>query len=396
MAETTKTSALLTDVTIEGLRGVGRVELSFAPDQRVYCLFGKNGVGKTKCLEALYQFLLASNKNFARRDFHVGHFVMACLHDAAHEVTFEKPKEDNYLVALYEAGKSNRSTSQVWGAIGPASPHDFPVVFLGAGFRASLADKNVQSVASTLGTFEDRREAYIKEILRAFASGDLRSLGMQGDTHDWFIKRAQSGNRHQESQDNREVEIEAVLSMLHTIEPRIDPDPETLRIDGGNHVFLKVDGEKRELGELSSGFAALLKMIQAIIAGYAAFTNERQLQNVRGIVFIDEIDAHLHAEWQVKIIPCLMKLFPNTTFYVATHALLVLKQLKMKEAYLLKRDDDGVVRSRMIEHPNRRLFVDVLEDGMGVDLNALDDDDDQSDLKQRMLSLLQEQEEGAA
>jgi predicted ATP-binding protein involved in virulence len=184
--------------------------------------------------------------------------------------------------------------------------------------------------------------------------------------------------------------------MLHEIEPLIDPDPEeSLRIGGDGKVFLKVDGQKRELGELSSGFAALLKMVQAIVAGYAAFTNEVQLQRVRGIVFIDEIDAHLHVEWQVKIISCLKSLFPNTTFYIATHSPLVLKQLKEKEAYLLKRDDDGVVRSRTISHPNRRLFVDVLEDGLGVKLNALDDDD-QSDLKQRMLSLLQAQEKGTA
>jgi AAA15 family ATPase/GTPase len=223
-------------------------------------------------------------------------------------------------------------------------------------------------------------------------NGDLRSLGMSDDTRAWFVTRARSANPYEETRDNRKVEIDAVLSMLHDIEPRIDA--EFLAIDGSNCVFLKVEGEKRELGELSSGFAALVKMIQAIVAGYAAFTNEKQLQNVPGIVLIDEIDAHLHPEWQAKIIPCLKTLLPNTTFYVATHSPLMLVQLRDKEAYLLKRDDDGVVRSQTIRYPNRRLFIDALEDGFGVDVNKLKrdsmDNDDQTEAKRQLRELLEE------
>ena len=49
-------------ITLEGLRGVGRVELKFQPGSRVRTLFGANGVGKTKCLEAIYQWLLLTQK----------------------------------------------------------------------------------------------------------------------------------------------------------------------------------------------------------------------------------------------------------------------------------------------------------------------------------------------
>jgi predicted ATP-binding protein involved in virulence len=137
------------------------------------------------------------------------------------------------------------------------------------------------------------------------------------------------------------------------------------------------------------------------VAGYAAFTNEKQLQRVRGIVLIDEIDVHLHAEWQAKIIPCLKSLLPNTTFYIATHSPLVLAQLQEGEAYLLERSEtDGVVRSQVIDSPNRRLFVDVLENALGVDLNKLKleslENDNQAEAKQKLLSLLRAQRETAA
>jgi predicted ATPase len=386
--------AMLTDVTIEGLRGVGRVELRFAPEQRVYVLFGANGVGKTKCLEALYQFLLFRNKDFssfAKRnlgwDVENPWPVMSCVRSAVDEAAFEIP-DDRLLVA-------DESARAAW-LFSFAPSHSLPVVFLGAGRRASFEER-IPDPDKPLGKFELRRKEYFDEVVQALQKGRLSSLGMAGDTRSWFVRRAQSDNPYQKDKDVRSVEIDTVVSVLHAIEPGIGP--ESLRIDGNGDVFLNVGEEKHEFGELSSGFSALVKMVQAIVAGYAAFTNEKQLQNVRGIVFIDEIDAHLHVEWQVKIISCLKSLFPNTTFYIATHSPLVLKQLKEKEAYLLKRDDDGVVRSRIISHPNRRLFVDVLEDGFGVDLNRLKrgavEVDDQSELKAQLLSLLRAHKEGA-
>jgi predicted ATP-dependent endonuclease of OLD family len=274
--------------------------------------------------------------------------------------------------------------------------HQLPVVLLGASRRMNLEAGNAVT-GDALGKTADRREKYFDALWQAFTqNNDLRTLSMSDNTHAWFVTRAQSSNPYQKSRDNRQSEIEAVLAMLNAIEPRIDS--RFLQIDGAEGVFLKVDGEERELGELSSGFAALLKMIQAIVAGYAAFTNEVQLRNVRGIVLIDEIDAHLHVEWQAKIIPCLKSLLPNTTFYIATHSPLVLTQLKDGEAYSLERHADGVVRSQLVEGTSRRLFADMLEQAFGVDLNKLkhqamaEDREQNQKAKQHLLSLLCEVE----
>ena len=67
----------------------------------------------------------------------------------------------------------------------------------------------------------------------------------------------------------------------------------------------------------------MLKLVQAVVAGYAGFTNERALRDVRGMVFIDEVESHLHLSWQSRIVRLLVELFPNTTFFVMTRRVLL-------------------------------------------------------------------------
>ncbi|MFX0565381.1 AAA family ATPase [Kosakonia cowanii] len=223
---------------------------------------------------------------------------------------------------------------------------------------------------------------------------DFGSMNMSASIQEWFISIARSSNRWQKSEDNREVEISTVLGLLHEIDQRIDPH--FLEISGDDRVSLKVDGQVREISQLSSGFTSILKLIQAIVSGYGYFTNESNIQKVKGVVFIDEIESHLHLSWQANIVPLLKKLFPNTTFYITTHSSVVLAQLKEGEAYNLYRDGDGVVKTKKIAAPNKAALADILKDVFSVDLNQMklenSSADEQQDAKANLLRLLNQQE----
>jgi len=379
---------MLTKLTIKDLKGVGLVELNFALERSVRVMFGSNGIGKTKCLEALYRFLLFTNKTFIdQMKDDIGDDYLHAMVSAKDEVghvthsSFSGPPLNTYR----HPGSQNRL------AVMLETLHDFPILFLGASNRSSLGE----SIASPLllGTFAERRARYFAglfQVLNGNSLSGLNALGMTENIEAWFNFRAQSANPYQKQGDNRSVEIETVLEMLSTLDERIDPS--FLQIDGAGKVTLKVEQTVRGLRELSSGFTSLVKLVQAIVSGYANFTNESNLRHVRGVVLIDEIESHLHAQWQSRIIPKLKALLPNTTFYIATHSPLVLAQLQEGEAYLLERDDDGVVRTHMVSSPNKRAFVDVLADAFDVDLNKLKreamENDDQTAAKKVLLDLL--------
>lgn len=355
----------------EQLIGVGNVELTLNKNQRVYTFIGTNGVGKTKCLEALFQLSLLE------RD------IAALDHPLLLSTVFKNAQHNDISTPML---RRDREEPQVLIDLLKAS--FIPTVFIGAGLRGRLQQN--QHPNEPIGTFEHRREAHFKNVWNQMEN-DFPILGNEPNGLDaWFVKRAQSANPYQKQKDNREVEITTLLKVLHDIDPRFDLDP--IEISGDNTVELSINGSLRKLRELSSGFASLLKILQAIISGYANITNEINLTHVPGKVFIDEIESHLHSEWQAKIIPLLKSSFPNTTFFITTHSPIVLTQLNEGEAYQLRRDEDGVVRSHLIPQPNNQLLADLLFNAFNVNLNQLKskqlEHDNQTDVKKMMSDLL--------
>jgi len=366
-----------------GLTGVGRVQLDLEPDQHIYTFIGENGVGKTKTLEALFQVAFFSNKavaeiwdEFSGVDFNFHTF----LRKSSSCFSIDLNKTDT----LYIANWHKKFFADL--------AHNLPVIFLGAQARGVIGNNRFSHKAQ-FGTLKQRREHYLSDIATGMTT-NFSSLNMATSIEEWFITLARSSNPYQKKEDNRDVEIKTVIRLLSEIDNRIDP--EFMEIGGDDRVSLKIENQKRELSQLSSGFASILKLIQAIISGYGYFTNETNLQNVKGIVFIDEIESHLHLTWQANIIPLLKTLFPNTTFYITTHSSIVLSQLKEGEAYKLYRDESGIVKSRKIEAPNKAALVDIMKDVFKVDLNQMklenSNADEQQEAKSTLLQLLKQQE----
>ena len=370
----------------EQVKGVGTIEAELFPNQRVYTFIGENGIGKTKFLESLFAILLFTNKQAMKTDSYIQHSLIPFKSATINDISFSFNENDGFSLG-------NHNYAFI------LDMHSYPVVYLSAQHRGAINEKIYEyerGNVSKLGNKSKRQKGYLEYLLTSFNGNPqhLKNLNMDSNIEEWIVQRALSSNPYQSKEDNREIEIKTLLSLLNKVDHRIDKD--FLEISGDNRVFLKIENQKREISELSSGFTSILKIIQSIIAGYSYFTNELQIANVPGIILIDEIESHLHNKWQVNIIPLLKELFPKTIFFITTHSPIVISQLKTGEAYRLKRcENDGVVYAELIDYPSRVSFIDLLNDAFDVNLNRLKvqraKEEGQQEAKQTLLKLVQQE-----
>ncbi|HHF2100010.1 TPA: AAA family ATPase [Haemophilus influenzae] len=370
----------------EQVKGVGTIEAELFPNQRVYTFIGENGIGKTKFLESVFAILLFTNKQAMKTDSYIQHSLIPFKSATINDISFSFNENDGFSLG-------NHNYAFI------LAMHSYPVVYLSAQHRGAINEKIYEyerGNVSKLGNKSKRQKGYLEYLLTSFNGNPqhLKNLNMDSNIEEWIVQRALSSNPYQSKEDNREIEIKTLLSLLNKVDHRIDKD--FLEISGDNRVFLKIENQKREILELSSGFTSILKIIQSIIAGYSYFTNELQIANVPGIILIDEIESHLHNKWQVNIIPLLKKLFPKTIFFITTHSPIVISQLKTGEAYRLKRcENDGVVYSELIDYPSKVSFIDLLNDAFDVNLNRLKvqraQEEGQQEAKQTLLKLVQQE-----
>jgi predicted ATP-binding protein involved in virulence len=81
---------------------------------------------------------------------------------------------------------------------------------------------------------------------------------------------------------------------------------------------------------LSDGLRNLLALVSDLCWRAATLNPwmKDKINEVHGIVLIDEVDLHLHPSWQRMVIPQLLMLFPNIQFFITTHSPLVLASLE--------------------------------------------------------------------
>ena len=95
---------------------------------------------------------------------------------------------------------------------------------------------------------------------------------------------------------------------------------------GRRHArFVSLIGETGQIVpnifQLSSGETSLLNLFLSILRDFDLTSAQLgRAEDIRGIVIVDEIDLHLHANHQHEILPNLIRMFPKVQFIVTTHS----------------------------------------------------------------------------
>ncbi|MEA2018220.1 MAG: AAA family ATPase [Campylobacterota bacterium] len=114
------------------------------------------------------------------------------------------------------------------------------------------------------------------------------------------------------------------------------------------------DGQRTILGL----FCDIARRVSILNPHFDGDANEK----TKGVVLIDELDLHLHPQWQMDIIENLQNTFPNIQFICTTHSPILLRSIEKDKIIVL---EDGK-QSKLDFFTKGRDINSILYDLMGV------------------------------
>lgn len=130
-------------------------------------------------------------------------------------------------------------------------------------------------------------------------------------------------------------------------------------------VIVEFEDKSTPFEHLSDGQRTILGLF-CDIARRAAILNPHfegeANEKTDGVVLIDELDLHLHPQWQMNIIGNLQKTFPNIQFICTTHSPILLRSIEKEKVIILENGE----QSKLEYFTKGRDVNSILYDLMGV------------------------------
>ena len=373
-------------IQIANFRGIEHLDLTFDP--RFTLLVGDNGSGKTSILSAV---------SVALGIWHVSGIVRGAKqwrNIVDHEVREVLKSDENGERVFAVAGQVQITAK---GSIGERAPHawtrrkrarksktvDQWAEKLIADIQAAVTAREEKTEALPLLAYYGAGRAWLPSNEREMAdlSGDLKSRPGDGyydclneririkDVLKWFV--LQAAKRDEKGQFK--PAFEAVRLALKRGIPGIDEiywdhtkGEVVVSIQGGAQPFSNLSDGQRTMASTLADMAIRAVALNAHLLGNGngGAHPERVLDETPGVVLIDEVDVHLHPEWQRSVVEDLLATFPRVQFICSSHSAQVEGEVPARQVWIL---EDGRPR-----HPSVS-FADsnwVLEHFMGREASS--------------------------
>lgn len=355
----------LKKVKIINYRCFKEAEIDF--DEHTTLIVGKNGAGKTAILDAvavaISTFLLgidvgvsrSISKDDARYEFHDLDGTVDPQHQFPVNIESIGDILDNYNVKWVRSLNSESGNTTVKEA------RELTNISKSVQNRIMTGDKSLNlPLISYYGTgrlYAQKKEKKNIKSLTEFKRqvGYVDCMAAESNEKlmlNWF--QIQTLKSLQEQQRTGKVEKPLLLK---TVESAICKCFE--RISGSKNAdivfdldthrlvlnFESGDGslQKFAMDEMSDGYKNTLSMIGDIAYRMAVLNpmlGDKVLEETSGVVMIDEIDLHLHPQWQQTIISDLNTIFPKIQFIVSSHAPAVINSVAKEQIRIL--DNGGI------------------------------------------------------
>lgn len=326
----------LDHITLKNLKGFKNLSFSLARPDGTYAgwtvFTGDNGSGKSTLLKAIAIGL--TGRDVARSlqpSFH--RWVGAGSEQGTIELTLVPEKGvDEYL----QGGRTSYSPFQA-------------VIHLKAVDADAMLEEDTSKKKATSaqrGPWSGQAKGWFScgygPFRRVFGASPEATRLMVGPTTERYVTMFQEAaslfevdqwlrSLNHKKLEQKQPEAQLLDLILEILCDDLMPNQITIdRVDSDGLWLRDRNGLQLAWTEMSDGYRAALALLADILRhlvkaygfeGLAEHDAEGKLRIVRsGVVMIDEIDAHLHPEWQREIGFWLKAHFPNIQFLVTTHS----------------------------------------------------------------------------
>lgn len=312
----------ITKLTLEKVRNLGYIEIPLAKDKKKHLILtGKNGSGKTTILNGLsevFDTLTTTNR----------------LSFAESQLTIAK----NALLTVQRNSMDQQKTADRKTAVDKIE-RDIEEIKKGFAIELNCTKKRIRYAfeeGSLVIAYYKAERTFEAEIAQHVEKVTLQQNYKINDSpRKDFVKYlldlkmtqalAVSGNKKEKADGIQEWfdKFERLMQeIFENDQLKLDFDEETFCF------YIREPGkEPYDFNTLSSGYAAILDIVVDLMIRMERQTERKFRYDVPGIVFIDEIETHLHLALQKKILKLLTTMFPNIQFIVTTHSPFVLNSL---------------------------------------------------------------------
>ncbi|MCD7931607.1 MAG: AAA family ATPase [Tannerellaceae bacterium] len=121
-----------------------------------------------------------------------------------------------------------------------------------------------------------------------------------------------------------------------------------------NYLEFKTKDGWFKLNEMGFGYQAtlswLVDFMKKLFDRYPDSPNPLQEP---AVLLVDEIDLHLHPNWQRSLIKDLSDIFPKTQFIVTTHSPFIIQSMEKVNLYILRKNGDHTE----VKHLGNRSYI---------------------------------------
>lgn len=330
----------INNIKITGIGPIKNLELSFDSHFNIIC--GQNGIGKTTILDCLAQSFGVSQTTIKRTagldkgNWTISVSINGSDQQKAFEILAFHPNENTYQTQGFYQNSND--------VIVFKTHRDIPYQHL-----------------SSLNTDPQKK-------IHQFASETMQG-SLPNDLKNWFVNR-HLWSAHENHLDEHQIKninlAKECFNILNTQISFSKVNPNS------NDIMLNTPNGEIYFEYLSSGYkscmAVLIGLIKEIEFRYK--NPSKFIKDFDGIVFIDEIDLHLHPEWQAKIYEALKIILPNAQVFTSTHSPHIIQVANAVEIIPLTLDETNEVKLNPIinqEYGCQGWTVEeILNDVMGM------------------------------